>query len=89
MDPHQALEDAIPGPSGQSNWVSSTVAPIMDMPLYGGGFWVACMQLVAYYYACAAVLHFALPRLISVKGIQAQKRKHGEVLRDAVYSIGE
>lgn len=78
----------MPGPSGQGSWLSVARSSIANMPLYGGGFWVACMQLVAYYYACGAVLHFIVPRVINVKGIQAQKRKPGEVLRDALYSLG-
>lgn len=79
----------MPGPSGQGNWMSVARTSIANMPpLYGGGFWVACMQLVAYYYACGALLHFIVPRVLNVKGIQAQKRKPGEVLRDALCSLG-
>lgn len=58
------------------------------LPLYGGGFWVAFSQLILFYYAVGAILHYVLPRILPVKGIQQQARKRGEVLRDAVYSLG-
>lgn len=61
---------------------------ISTMPLYGGGFWVALAQLTAFYYAIGAVLHFVLPRVVAVKGIQHQQRKKGDVARDAFYSTG-
>ncbi|GIL77889.1 hypothetical protein Vretimale_6578 [Volvox reticuliferus] len=58
------------------------------LPLYGGGFWVAFVQLTLFYYVVGAVLHFLLPRIAPVKHIQHQPRKRGEVLRDAFYSLG-
>lgn len=57
-------------------------------PLYGGGFWVALVQLCAFYYAVGLAIHYVLPRVLSVKAIQQQPRKPGEVARDAFYSIG-
>lgn len=58
-------------------------------PLWGGGFLVAFTQLSVFYYALGAVLHFILPSLSPVKGIQEQQRRPGEVGRDAVNSLGE
>jgi hypothetical protein len=67
--------------------------PLLDRlpltPLYGGGFWVAYAQLCLFYYSVGALLHFVLPRLVPVHGIQQQPRKRGEVARDAFYSLGE
>ncbi|KAG2438498.1 hypothetical protein HXX76_005049 [Chlamydomonas incerta] len=64
------------------------LSQISLVPLYGGGFWVAFTQLVVFYYSVGALLHSVLPRVIPVHGIQQQQRKKGEVLRDALYSIG-
>lgn len=58
-------------------------------PLWGGGFVVAFTQLSLFYYSLGAVLHFVLPRLSSVKAIQEQQRRPGEVSRDAFNSLGE
>ncbi|GFR42198.1 hypothetical protein Agub_g3089 [Astrephomene gubernaculifera] len=58
-------------------------------PLYGGGFWVAMTQLTVFYYIAGAILHFVVPRFVSVKNIQVQSRKQGEVQRDAIYSLGK
>jgi hypothetical protein len=58
-------------------------------PLWGGGFLVAFTQLAVFYYALGAVLHFLLPLISSVKHIQEQQRRPGEVSRDAVSSLGE
>jgi hypothetical protein len=57
-------------------------------PLWGGGFLVALCQLSLFYYVLGAVLHWVVPLLGSVKGIQESQRKPGEVARDAVNSIG-
>lgn len=57
-------------------------------PLWGGGFLVAFTQLSVFYYTLGAVLHFVLPWLSQVKGIQEQQRRPGEVSRDAVNSLG-
>jgi hypothetical protein len=57
-------------------------------PLWGGGFLVALCQLSLFYYVLGAVLHWLVPLLGSVKGIQEAPRKPGEVARDAVNSIG-
>jgi hypothetical protein len=58
-------------------------------PLWGGGFFVALTQLTVFYYSLGAVLHFVLPWLSPVKGIQEQQRKPGEVSRDAFNSLGK
>ncbi|KAG2483646.1 hypothetical protein HYH03_017522 [Edaphochlamys debaryana] len=68
--------------------VEHALAQISLVPLYGGGFWVAFTQLVVFYYTVGALLHFVVPRIVPVKGIQVQPRKQGDVLRDAIYSIG-
>ena len=65
------------------------LAKAAALPLYGGGFWVAFLQLCAFYYPVGFALHYVVPRLVSVKAIQRQQRKDGDVLRDACYSIGE
>jgi hypothetical protein len=57
-------------------------------PLWGGGFLVAFSQLSVFYYSLGAVLHFVLPWLSPVKGIQEQQRRPGEVSRDAFNSLG-
>jgi hypothetical protein len=57
--------------------------------LWGGGFIVAFTQLSVFYYALGAVLHFILPSLSPVRGIQEQQRRPGEVGRDAINSLGE
>eukprot|EP00775_Hariotina_reticulata_P003455 gene3455-3726_t len=57
-------------------------------PLWGGGFLVAFSQLSLFYYVLGAVLHFVVPWLCQVKGIQEQQRRPGEVTRDAVNSLG-
>ena len=58
-------------------------------PLYGGGFLLAVGQLAVFYYVLGAVLHYVIPAVINVQGIQEQPRKPGEVSRDAICSIGE
>jgi hypothetical protein len=58
-------------------------------PLWGGGFLVALCQLSLFYYVLGAVLHWVVPLLGPVRGIQEAPRKPGEVGRDAVNSIGE
>eukprot|EP00878_Enallax_costatus_P028541 GHUV01030832.1.p1 GENE.GHUV01030832.1~~GHUV01030832.1.p1 ORF type:complete len:229 (+),score=52.04 GHUV01030832.1:309-995(+) len=57
-------------------------------PLYGGGFLSAVGQLAAFYYVLGAVLHYVIPAIFNVQGIQEQPRKPGEVSRDAINSIG-
>lgn len=57
-------------------------------PLWGSGFLVAFTQLSVFYYTLGTVLHFVLPWLSPVKGIQEQQRQPGEVSRDAVNSLG-
>lgn len=57
-------------------------------PLYGGGFLVAVSQLAIFYYGLGAVLHYVIPSIISVQGIQEHPRKPGEISRDALSSIG-
>lgn len=59
------------------------------MQLYGGGFFHALCQLVAFYYPLGLLLHCVVPRLIRVQGIQKEPRGEGEPLRDAIASIGE
>lgn len=57
-------------------------------PLWGGGFPVAFAQLFVFYYASGALLHWVVPALGPLKGIQDAPRKPGEVARDAASSIG-
>ena len=57
-------------------------------PLYGGGFWPAFAQLLAFYYGAGCLLHFVVPSCIPVKNIQKSERASCDVLRDAVYSLG-
>lgn len=58
------------------------------MPLYGGGFWPAFTQLALLYYSVGALLHWVVPSLLPVHGIQVSQRKPGAVARDALYSLG-
>eukprot|EP00877_Chromochloris_zofingiensis_P005495 jgi/Chrzof1/14947/Cz09g21230.t1 len=58
------------------------------LPLYGGGFIAACVQLTALYYLAGLVLHHVIPRVFPVKGIQLQPRDKGDVARDAICSLG-
>jgi hypothetical protein len=58
------------------------------IPLWGGGFLVAFSQLALFYYVLGTVLHFVVPLLCHVKGIQEQQRRPGEVKRDAINSLG-
>ncbi|KAJ9519878.1 hypothetical protein QJQ45_014604 [Haematococcus lacustris] len=58
------------------------------MPLYGGGFWPAFTQLALLYYSVGALLHWVVPSLLPVQGIQVSQRKPGAVARDALYSLG-
>lgn len=58
-------------------------------PLYGGGFATAFFQLLIFYYGCGALLHFVVPRILPVKHVQCpDKRKPGDVERDALFSLG-
>ena len=58
------------------------------LPLYGGGFWVACAQLATFYYLCGLLIHSIVPRCFKVHSIQVQPRKPGSVQRDALLSLG-
>eukprot|EP00955_Chlamydomonas_euryale_P109957 365969-Chlamydomonas_euryale.AAC.12 len=58
-------------------------------PFVGGGFIIAYAQLVAFYYAAGALLHFAVPAMMEVKSVQVEARRSGSVARDALYSLGE
>eukprot|EP00882_Tetradesmus_deserticola_P018053 GHRQ01019372.1.p2 GENE.GHRQ01019372.1~~GHRQ01019372.1.p2 ORF type:complete len:116 (+),score=30.72 GHRQ01019372.1:1170-1517(+) len=69
--------------------VSSLLQLLHLQPLWGGGFLVALCQLSLFYYVLGAVLHWVVPLLGPVQGIQEAPRKPGEVARDAVNSIGE
>lgn len=60
----------------------------MTLALWGAGFLPAFLQLSAFYYITASIIHFGLPAVLPVKGIQQQQRGRWEALRDAVYSIG-
>jgi hypothetical protein len=57
-------------------------------PFYGGGFVPAFLQLLTFYYLAGGAIHFLLPALLPVKGIQSAPRARGEALRDAIYSLG-
>ena len=57
-------------------------------PLYGGGFVVAFLQIVALYYPAALLLHYVVPRFLPVQNIQKHERNPGDVARDAFNSLG-
>ena len=59
------------------------------LPLYGGGFTAAFLQLTVFYYTFGVLLHYIVPLISSVKGIQEQPRKPGDVSRDALQSLGK
>lgn len=73
------------GTSSSSSWLQL----LHLQPLWGGGFLVALCQLSLFYYGLGAVLHWVVPLLGPVQGIQEAPRKPGEVARDAINSIGE
>lgn len=58
------------------------------LPLYGGGFLVAALQVSAVYYGTAILLHWLVPQIWSVKSIQVQPRQPGQVAREALFSLG-
>lgn len=64
-------------------------AAMIEVPLYGGGFVAAFVQLAAFYYSLGLLLHCVVPRVFAVQGIQKEPRGAGEPLRDAIASIGE
>ncbi|WIA34046.1 hypothetical protein OEZ86_012425 [Tetradesmus obliquus] len=72
------------GTSSSSSWLQL----LHLQPLWGGGFLVALCQLSLFYYGLGAVLHWVVPLLGPVQGIQEAPRKPGEVARDAINSIG-
>lgn len=57
--------------------------------LYGGGYQQAITQVALVYYAACIVLHWIAPWLFPVTSIQVHERQEGQVLREAVYSLGE
>jgi Delta7-sterol 5-desaturase len=60
----------------------------MLMPLYGGGFTVAWIQIAVFYYTSGILLHYVAPALLPVKNIQVQPRGSGDIGRDALGSLG-
>lgn len=58
------------------------------IPLYGGGFCAAYVQLLIFYYSVGAVLHLVVPAILPVQGIQKQERGSSDVSRDMVSSLG-
>jgi hypothetical protein len=75
--------------SSNSSSLSSLLQLLHLQPLWGGGFTVALCQLSLFYYVLGALLHWVLPLLYPVRGIQEAPRKPGEVGRDALNSIGQ
>ncbi|KIZ04044.1 sterol desaturase [Monoraphidium neglectum] len=67
---------------------AAALQALLRMPLWGGGFLPAFVQLVTFYYLLGLVLHCVVPRLFVVQGIQKEPRGEGEPLRDAIASIG-
>ena len=59
------------------------------MPLVGGGFWPAFLQVSAAYYAAAVLLHYIVPALVRVRSIQKGQRRPGQVSEEAAQSLGE
>lgn len=57
-------------------------------PLYGGGFGVALVQLLLFYYGCGALLHYVIPSLFPIKPIQPTRPTPEDIRRDALCSIG-
>ena len=58
------------------------------MQLTGGGFLVALAQVTAVYYALAALLHFAVPRLFPVRRVQKGEAKPGQARTEALNCVG-
>ncbi|KAK9827400.1 hypothetical protein WJX81_007445 [Elliptochloris bilobata] len=58
------------------------------LPLYGGGFTTAALQVAAVYYGVAFLLHCLVPLAVPVKSIQVQPRQPGQASREALYSLG-
>ncbi|KAK9815322.1 hypothetical protein WJX72_001696 [[Myrmecia] bisecta] len=58
------------------------------LSLYGGGYWIAVLQVAVVYYAAAVLLHWVAPAFFPVKVIQKSDRQPGQVAREAVNSIG-
>lgn len=58
------------------------------LPLVGGGYGVALLQVSLVYYVAAAVLHYVVPALVSVQSVQHASPKPGQVRQEALRSIG-
>ena len=59
------------------------------LSLYGGGLQQAILQVSFVYYAASVALHWIGPWLFPVKSIQVQQRQEGQVIREAIYSLGK
>lgn len=74
-------------PASQSvSLAASAVAAAL--PLYGGGFWVALLQVALVYYSTAVVLHFVIPWLLQPASIQVAPRRRGQVAEEVLNSLG-
>ena len=47
------------------------------------------LELAAVYYVGGCILQFLVPWIISVNQLQDRERPNGQILRDAIRSIGE
>jgi hypothetical protein len=56
--------------------------------LYGGGFSLAIVQLLAFYYTAGCILHYLVPSIFPVVSIQEHERRPGDVQRDCLHSLG-
>ena len=58
-------------------------------PLYGDGYAAAVAQVALVYYGFSAAIHWALPALLAPPSIQVAPRRRGQVLGEAVHSLGK
>lgn len=59
------------------------------LALYGGGYGIALLQISFVYYIACIVIHWLVPRALSVQNIQVHSRQPGQVRREALNSLGE
>ena len=59
------------------------------LPLYGGGYRVAFMQVLVVYYAAASILHWVVPALVTVHSVEKGRRRPGQVAQEAWDCLGE
>lgn len=58
------------------------------LPLYGGGFCAALLQVALVYYTTAIVLHYVVPGLWQPASIQVAPRRRGQVAEEILNSLG-